>query len=525
MSAIDGYPSAHNIPMKSAVVNASPTVLAEWSLQRGEAQLAHGGPLVADTGAFTGRSPTDKFIVRDAFTEAKVEWGTVNQALTEEHYQRLRDDMFSAAAERDFFVQDLYAGADPAHQISVRIATEHAWHALFAHNLFVRKGGDQVSERWTVLNLPSFRANPARHGTRTSTAIVVNYSEKLILIANTSYAGEMKKSIFGVMNLMLPERGVMPMHCSANHDDQGRVALFFGLSGTGKTTLSADASRILIGDDEHGWSSSGVFNFEGGCYAKAIKLNAASEPEIFEASTRFGAVLENVSIDPESRKIDFDDASRTENTRSAYPLSFIHNASENGLAGHPSTVIFLAADAFGVLPPIARLNPAQAMYHFLSGYTAKVAGTERGVTEPQATFSACFGAPFMPLAAVRYAEMLGERLEQHGAQVYLVNTGWTGGPYGVGTRMKLSHTRSLVQAALNGALKGTETRIDPHFGFEVPLAVDGVPTEVLDPRITWSDAAAYDAQARKLARMFEENFARFEASTSAAIRAGGPSVA
>lgn len=525
MPASDGRSTDHPIPMKSAVANATASRLVELALQRGEARLAQGGPLVADTGAFTGRSPKDKFIVRDARTDAVVDWGGVNQALSEGHYRQLRDDMFAAAGDRDFFVQDLYAGTDPAHQIGVRIVTEHAWHALFAQNLFVREGAVDPEQRWTVLNLPSFKADPARHGTRSTTAIVVNMSERLILIANTSYAGEMKKSIFGVMNLLLPERGVMPMHCSANHDEAGRVALFFGLSGTGKTTLSADARRTLIGDDEHGWSPAGVFNFEGGCYAKAIKLSAASEPEIFDASTRFGAVLENVSIDPESRSIDFDDGGRTENTRSAYPLHFIPNASASGLAGHPSTVVFLAADAFGVLPPIARLNPAQAMYHFLSGYTAKVAGTERGVTEPQATFSACFGAPFMPLPAVRYAEMLGALLEQHGAQVYLVNTGWTGGPFGVGSRMKLSHTRALVNAALDGRLSEASTRVDPIFGFEVPVRVEGVPDGVLDPRSTWSNTEEFDVQARRLAAMFQENFAKFSANTTAAIQAGGPSLA
>jgi phosphoenolpyruvate carboxykinase (ATP) len=510
------------LPLVDAIKNASPAALYEHAVRRSEAEIADGGPLVADTGKFTGRSPKDKFVVRDAFTEDLVDWGPVNQALDPVHFGHLQEDMFDAATTKTLFVQELFAGTDPAAQIPVRIVTERAWHSLFVRNLFVREGDASGKAGWTVLGLPTFKADPIRHGSRSSTVIAVDYVKRLVLIANSEYAGEMKKSIFGALNLILPLQGILPMHCSANVGKDGDVALFFGLSGTGKTTLSADPQRTLIGDDEHGWSDDGVFNFEGGCYAKAIGLNREAEPEIFHASTRFGAVLENVVIDPVTREIDFDDGSKTENTRSAYPLSFIPNASATGRADHPSTVIFLTADAFGVMPPIARLSHAQAKYHFLSGYTAKVAGTERGVTEPQATFSACFGSPFMPLPPRRYAEMLGERLRKHGAAVWLVNTGWTGGPYGVGHRIRLPHTRALIDAALSGALDDVPMRPDPVFGVEVPTAVDGVPSELLEPRTTWSDTAAFDAQADKLAAMFHENFRRFEDKVPEDVRVAGP---
>jgi phosphoenolpyruvate carboxykinase (ATP) len=510
------------LPLTDPIVNASAAVLYEHAVRRGEAKIAAGGPLVADTGKFTGRSPKDKFVVRDAETEAQVDWGNVNQPMTPEHFGRLLDEMFDAAAEKQLFVQELFAGTDPAVQIPVRIATERAWHSLFVRNLFVREGTARPGAGWTVLDLPSFKADPGRHGTHSSTAIAIDYGKRLVLIANTEYAGEMKKSVFGALNYLLPAQGVMPMHCSANVGPGGDVALFFGLSGTGKTTLSADPRRTLVGDDEHGWSDDGIFNFEGGCYAKAIRLSAAAEPEIHAASTRFGAVLENVVIDPITRAIDFDADRKTENTRAAYPLGFIPNASRTGRAGHPSVVVFLTADAFGVLPPVARLDPAQAMYHFLSGYTAKVAGTERGVTEPQATFSACFGSPFMPLPPGRYAALLGERLRRHGAAVWLVNTGWTGGPAGVGHRMRLGHTRAMVDAALSGALDGAPMRRDPVFGFEVPRQVDGVPTELLDPRGTWADGDAFDAQSTKLAAMFHENFRRFAPHVPEAVRNAGP---
>jgi phosphoenolpyruvate carboxykinase (ATP) len=510
------------LPLVDAIKNASPAALYEHAVRRSEAEIADGGPLVADTGKFTGRSPKDKFVVRDAFTEDLIDWGPVNQALDPVHFGHLQEDMFDAATTKTLFVQELFAGTDPAAQIPVRIVTERAWHSLFVRNLFVHEGDANGKAGWTVLGLPTFKADPIRHGSRSSTVIAVDYAKRLVLIANSEYAGEVKKSIFGALNLILPLQGILPMHCSANVGQDGGVALFFGLSGTGKTTLSADPQRTLIGDDEHGWSDDGVFNFEGGCYAKAIGLNPEAEPEIFHASTRFGAVLENVVIDPVTREIDFGDGSKTENTRSAYPLHFIPNASATGRADHPSTVIFLTADAFGVMPPIARLSHAQAKYHFLSGYTAKVAGTERGVTEPQATFSACFGSPFMPLPPRRYAEMLGERLRKHGATVWLVNTGWTGGPYGVGHRIRLPHTRALIDAALSGALDDVPMRPDPVFGVEVPTAVDGVPSELLEPRATWSDTAAFDAQADKLAAMFHENFRRFEDTVSEDVRVAGP---
>jgi phosphoenolpyruvate carboxykinase (ATP) len=455
-----------------------------------------------------------------------IDWGKVNQPMTPEQFGRLQDEMFDAAAGKSLYVQELYAGTDPALQIPVRIVTERAWHSLFVRNLFVRSGSGGAQRRfgWTVLDLPSFKADPERHGSRSNTCIAVDYSHQLVLIANTEYAGEMKKAIFGALNFALPRAGVLPMHCSASVGDDGSVALFFGLSGTGKTTLSADASRTLVGDDEHGWSDEGIFNFEGGCYAKAIKLTREAEPEIFDASTRFGTVLENVVVDGVTREIDFFADRKTENTRAAYPLHFIENASETGRAGHPRDVVFLTADAFGVMPPISRLSEEQAKYHFLSGYTAKVAGTERGITEPQATFSACFGAPFMPLHPTVYAEMLGERLRLHGSRVWLVNTGWTGGPHGVGKRIALSHTRALVQAALSGALDDVPMRRDPLFGVSVPRHAPGVPDELLDPRATWADGEAYDAQARQLAAMFSENFARFGEALAQDVREAGPVV-
>jgi phosphoenolpyruvate carboxykinase (ATP) len=513
------------LPLVNAIYNASPAALYEHAVSRGEALIADGGPLVADTGKFTGRSPKDKYIVRDATTEDTVDWGSVNQPMLREHFVGLQEDMFDAATGKQLFVQELFAGTDPNVQIPVRIVTERAWHSLFVRNLFVRSGDPASAGRfgWTVLDLPSVKAHATRHGTRSSTCIAVDYTNHLVLIANTEYAGEMKKSIFGALNFALPQMGVLPMHCSANVGADGVVALFFGLSGTGKTTLSVDASRTLVGDDEHGWSDDGIFNFEGGCYAKAIKLSPEAEPEIYEASTRFGTVLENVEIDPFTRVIDFDDGHKTENTRSAYPLSFLANASDTGRAGHPDHVIFLTADAFGVMPPISRLTNEQAKYHFLSGYTAKVAGTERGITEPQATFSACFGSPFMPLPPARYAEMLGERLAQHGSRVWLVNTGWTGGPSGEGSRIALRHTRALIDATLSGALDGVATRVDPNFGFEVPLEAPGVPDELLDPRRTWSDGEAYDRQAKRLAGMFAANFAKFASSVDEEVRAAGPS--
>ena len=517
-------PQAPTLPLDSAIVNATAPTLYEHALLRAEATLAARGQLAADTGVFTGRSPRDKYVVRDRHSESHVDWGPVNQPLDPAAFERLLQDMLAAAAERQLFVQDLYVGSDPALQVPVRVVTEKAWHALFVRNLFITEGFAEAGDRagWTVLNLPSVEAVPERHGTRSSTAIALDFTRRLVLIANTEYAGEMKKSIFSVLNYQLPQQGVLPMHCSANEGEGGDVALFFGLSGTGKTTLSADPARSLIGDDEHGWSDDGVFNFEGGCYAKVIGLTAEAEPQIYAASTRFGAVLENVVLDERTRRVDFTDTSKTENTRSAYPLDFMPNAKPGSRGGHPSHVVFLTADAFGVMPPISRLSVEQAMYHFLSGYTAKIAGTERGVTEPQATFSTCFGSPFMPLPPVTYARMLGERLRAHGSRVWLVNTGWTGGPYGTGRRIALAHTRALLGAALSGRLERAATRRDEVFGVAVPLEVPGVPREILTPRDTWGDTAAFDAQAAALAAMFRENFARFEGQVDGAVRSAGP---
>ncbi|MDT3681866.1 MAG: phosphoenolpyruvate carboxykinase (ATP) [Truepera sp.] len=496
--------------------------LVEHALTRREGRLASTGALVVDTGQFTGRSPKDKFVVTNAGSEG-VDWGSVNQAVSQEHFDRLLADMCAHAAGLELYVQDLAAGADPAYQVSVRVATEYAWHSLFASNLFRRPAPTTEASEWLVLDLPSFEADPKRHGSHSTTAIMLDFERRVVLIANTEYAGEIKKSIFSALNLALPRRGVFPMHCSANKVQKGGVALFFGLSGTGKTTLSADPDRRLIGDDEHGWSDDGVFNFEGGCYAKVVNLSAAAEPEIFAASTRFGTVLENVILGP-GREPDYTDISKTENTRAAYPISFIPHASRSGVGRPPSHVVFLSADAFGVLPPIARLTVPQALYHFLSGYTAKVAGTERGVTEPTATFSACFGAPFMPLPPVAYAEMLRKRLEKQGTHVWLLNTGWTGGGYGVGERINLRYTRALVRAALLGVLDNIETYEDEVFGLAVPKRAPAVPEEALHPRGTWADPAAYDAAAARLAAMFRENFARFEATAPADVLAAGPRV-
>ena len=500
--------------------------LYEAVLGREEGVLAQGGPLIVDTGTFTGRSPRDKFIVRDALTEALIDWGDINQSMSEAHFAALKEDFGAAVRGKTLFVQDLYVGTDARYRVPVRIITEYAWHSLFSRNMFVRpvtpSEEDAFTPAYTVVDLPSLIADPARHGSKGSTVIALNLSERLVLVANTEYAGEIKKSVFSAMNFALPAQGVLPMHCSANEDPAGRVALFFGLSGTGKTTLSADASRTLIGDDEHGWSADGVFNFEGGCYAKVIHLSAENEPEIYATTERFGTLLENVGFDPDTRVVDFTDNSKTENTRAAYPIEFIPNASPTGVGGHPADVVFLTADAFGVLPPVSRLSVDQAMYYFLSGYTAKVAGTERGVTEPKATFSTCFGAPFMPLAPSVYATLLGDKLRAHGSRVWLVNTGWTGGPYGTGTRIRLPYTRAMVRAALAGELDAVPTRTHPIFGLDVPERVPGVPEGLLEARSTWRDARAYDAQAEKLAAMFRTNFERFAANVPQSVRDAGP---
>jgi phosphoenolpyruvate carboxykinase (ATP) len=497
--------------------------LVQAAICRNEGTLAHMGPFVAVTTPHTGRSPNDKFVVREPSTEADIDWGKVNQPITETQFGTLLADVQAYLNNRaDLFVQDLYCGAHASHRLSVRYVTPSAWHAAFVRNMFIRPDIASLAgfaPNFSVLHAPEMQADPARHGTRTGTFIVLHLAKRMILIGGTRYAGELKKAMFTVMNYLMPKSGVLSMHCSANIGKGGDTALFFGLSGTGKTTLSADPDRGLIGDDEHGWADDGVFNFEGGCYAKVINLSPEGEPDIFATTQMFGTILENVTLDAD-RKVKFDDASITENTRASYPLPFIRNHVPSGRGGHATNVVFLTADAFGVLPPIARLTPEQAMYWFLSGYTAKVAGTERGVTEPQATFSACFGAVFLVWPPAKYAAMLGDKLRAHKSRVWLVNTGWSGGPYGVGKRMKLSYTRAMVGAALSGALDNVATTPHPVFGVAVPASVPNVPSDVLDPRKTWSDGAAYDAQARKLARMFADNIAKFSGLDPAVVAAG-----
>ena len=491
---------------------AEPAILQE-AVCRGEGKLGQGGTFLVSTGKFTGRSPKDKHVVRTAATADHVWWDT-NAAMSEEGFAALHADMLDHVRGRDLFVQDLYGGADPAHRLDVRVVTELAWHSLFIRHLLRRPERDALDgfvPEFTILNCPSFKADPERHDCRSDVVIAMNLDAKLILIAGTEYAGENKKSVFTLLNWLLPERGVMPMHCSANHalDDPDDAAVFFGLSGTGKTTLSAAPDRTLIGDDEHGWSDTGTFNFEGGCYAKTIGLDPEAEPEIYATTTRFGTIVENMVFDEATRALDFDDDSITANMRCAYPLEAISNASPTALAGHPRHVVMLTCDAYGVLPPIARLTPEQAMYHFLSGFTSKVAGTERGVTEPQPTFSTCFGAPFLPRRPEVYGELLRAKIAEHGSTCWLVNTGWTGGAYGTGARMPIKATRALLKAALDGTLEAGAFRRDPNFGFMVPVACPGVDDALLDPRGTWADAEAYDAQAAKLVGMFSDNFAQY----------------
>ncbi len=498
--------------------------LYEHALARGDARLAEGGPLVVDTGKHTGRSPRDKFVVREPGSEKRVWWGDVNAEISEESFDRLRDKVTARLSVGDVYVVDAFAGADPAHRIAVRVITESPWHALFAKTLFIDPTEyelDEMEPEALVLHAPSVSAVPEKDGTRSETFVCLHPSRTEVVIGGTFYAGEIKKSIFTVMNDRLPLEGVFPMHCSANVDEAGTVAVFFGLSGTGKTTLSADPERRLIGDDEHGWSDEGVFNFEGGCYAKVIRLSPEAEPQIYATTHAFGTVLENVVLD-ERGILDLEDDSKTENTRAAYKLEQIANALPAKRAGHPSSVVFLTADAFGILPPIARLTRDQAMYWFLSGFTAKLAGTEIGVKEPQPTFSSCFGAPFLPQPPSVYARLLGEKLDQHGARVWLVNTGWTGGPYGEGERMPIQATRALLRAAISGELEGVDYRTDELFGFEVPVEVPGVDAKLLDPRGTWSDAAAYDTKARELATMFRDNFTKFKADENIVL--AGPRV-
>ena len=503
--------------------NLGPAELCEEAIRRGEAKLSAHGALTAETGQFTGRSAKDKFVVRDENTEAQVWWDN-NKAMTPAQFDALHADFLDHAASRDLFVQDLIGGADRSLALPTRIVTEFAWHSLFIRNLLIRLSDEEIAgfvPEMTIIDLPSFRADNARHGGRSETLIAVDLTRKIVLIGGTRYAGEMKKSVFTALNYILPAKGVMPMHCSANVGPAGDAAVFFGLSGTGKTTLSADPSRTLIGDDEHGWGPHGIFNFEGGCYAKTIRLSAEAEPEIHATTRRFGTVLENVVLDRD-RVPDFNDGSLTENTRCAYPLHYIANASATGQAGHPKNVIMLTADAFGVMPPIARLTPAQAMYHFLSGYTAKVAGTERGVTEPEATFSTCFGAPFMPRHPSEYGNLLRELIARHNVDCWLVNTGWTGGAFGTGSRMPIKATRALLTAALDGSLVRAEFRTDPNFGFAVPVSVPGIDASILDPRSTWADKQAYDRQAAKLVGMFIDNFGKFESHVDASVKSAAP---
>jgi phosphoenolpyruvate carboxykinase (ATP) len=508
--------------------NLTTAPLVEHAVRNGEGMLAAEGPLVVSTGKHTGRSAADKFIVRDAETEHTVWWGNVNVPMQPERFAALKADFLKALAGKDkLYVADLFGGSQAEHRVKVRVINELAWHNLFIRTLLVRPEPDELAgfePDYTIIDLPSFRADPDRHGCRSSTVIAVNFTEKLILIGGTAYAGEMKKSVFGILNYLLPARGVMPMHCSANIGPDGRTAVFFGLSGTGKTTLSADASRTLIGDDEHGWSDTSVFNFEGGCYAKMIRLSAEAEPEIYATTKRFGTVLENVVIDPVTRRLDLDDNTLAENSRGAYPIHFIPNTSEENLGPVPANIIMLTADAFGVLPPIARLTPDQAMYHFLSGYTAKVAGTEIGVVEPQATFSTCFGAPFMPRHPTVYGNLLKERIARGNVRCWLVNTGWTGGKAtmeGI-SRMPIKATRALLNAALDGSLNNVAFREDPNFGFEVPVSVPGVDPKLLDPRSAWADPADYDRTAQVLIHRFIENFVQFEDEVDEGVRNAAP---
>ena len=535
MRQIGTHISRHGLDLQgirnvsAAYWNLGAPALYEEAIRRQEGVVAEGGPLVVKTGQHTGRSASDKFTVKDATTADNVWWGKSNVAIAPEKAAALREKVKAYLQNKEIFVQDLYGGADPANRVKVRVVTEYAWHSLFIRNLLVRPAAEELADfqpEFTIIDCPNLLAEPAADGTRSETFIVVDFAAKTIVIGGTSYAGEMKKSVFTILNYLLPVKGVMPMHCSINVGKDGDSAIFFGLSGTGKTTLSADPERPLLGDDEHGWSEEGVFNFEGGCYAKMIRLSETAEPEIYSTTKRFGTVLENVVIDPVTRKLDLDDATLAENSRGAYPLDFIANALTTGVAGHPKNIIMLTADAFGVLPPISRLSPEEAMYHFLSGYTAKVAGTEKGLgKEPQATFSTCFGAPFMPRHPTVYGNILKEKIAKHGVSCWLVNTGWTGGVFGVGQRMPIKVTRALLRAALDGSLNQVQFRKDPNFGFDVPVAVPGVPTEILDPRQTWADKAAYDAKAKHLVQLFIDNFAQFEAHVDDAIKSAAPKAA
>ncbi|MFC0473176.1 phosphoenolpyruvate carboxykinase (ATP) [Halalkalibacter kiskunsagensis] len=515
---------ANLMKQENVYLNLSISSLIEKSLIRGEGTLTSTGALSVETGAYTGRSPKDKFIVKESSVADKIDWGSVNQPIEKEVFTSLYHKVINHLGRKEeLFVSDGYAGADELYRLPLKVINEFAWHQVFARQLFIRPTevrSDNENKAFTIISAPSFKANPTIDGTRSEAFVIVSFEERVVLIGGTEYAGEMKKSIFSIMNYLLPEQDVLSMHCSANTSNEGDVALFFGLSGTGKTTLSADPQRSLIGDDEHGWSNNGVFNIEGGCYAKCINLTEEKEPQIWNA-IRFGTVLENVILDKQTSQADYHDTCLTENTRAAYPLEAIPNALIPSIAGHPNTIIFLTADAFGVLPPISKLTKEQAMYHFLSGYTSKLAGTERGITSPEATFSTCFGAPFLPLPAARYAEMLGENIDQHNVDVYLVNTGWSGGSYGVGERMNLKYTRAMVQAALSGELRAVETTTDPVFGLHIPLHCAGVPDKVLQPRNTWEDKKAYDTKAQQLATNFKQNFIKFN-DISDRIKQAGP---
>lgn len=505
--------------------NLSTPALYERAIRRREGTMSCNGPLVVRTGLHTGRSPNDKFIVKEPSSEDNIWWGKVNRPMDGQHFYSIYAKMMAYIQNKDLYVQDCYAGWDENYRLPIRIINETAWHNMFAKNLFVEAKQEELVNfhpEYTVIQMPNLQADPEHDGTNSPVFVIINFGRRLVLIGGTSYAGEIKKSIFSIMNYVLPLKGVMSMHCSANVGEKEDVAVLFGLSGTGKTTLSADPTRQLIGDDEHGWTDTGVFNYEGGCYAKVIKLSEEAEPDIYRTTRTFGTILENVGMDADTRKLDLDDGTLTENTRAAYPLTQIPNIRVGGKAGHPKNIVMLTADAFGVLPPIAKLTPEQAMYHFLSGYTAKVAGTEKGVTEPKATFSTCFGAPFMSLHPSVYANLLGKKIKEHGSQCWLVNTGWTGGPYGVGSRMKIKYTRAMLNAALEGKLDGVDTVVDEFFGLHIPAEVPGVPTEVLNPKTTWENKAEYDATAKKLANMFHANFNDFASDVSDEILNAGP---
>jgi phosphoenolpyruvate carboxykinase (ATP) len=515
-----------SLPLEEAHCNLCQAALYEHALQNREGILAFGGPLVVQTGKYTGRSPYDKFVVQEESSSDRIWWGEVNRPFSQESFERLYEKMLHHLGRRPFYVQDCCAGADPEHRIPLRVITEQAWHSLFAKHLFINPvSGSRkpaTEPEFTVLHAPGCKADPGTDGTRSEAFVLLHFGRGLILIGGTSYAGEIKKAVFTALNYYYPLRSVLSMHCSVNEGQEGDTAVFFGLSGTGKTTLSTVQDRKLIGDDEHGWDDKGLFNFEGGCYAKVIRLSAEAEPEIFGCTRAFGTVLENVAVDPWTRRLDLDDDSLTENTRAGYPLSFIPNSVEQGQGRHPSHIFMLTADAFGILPPVAKLSTAQAMYHFLSGYTAKLAGTERGIQEPQATFSTCFGSPFLPLPPSLYAELLGRKMEEHKTSCWLINTGWSGGPFGEGRRIDIDHTRSLIRAALNGQLEEVAYEVEPLFGLSIPASCPGVPREILRPRDTWRDPAAYDEKGRELARLFKENFASFAGEVEPRVLQAGP---